>query len=107
MTKIECHHLLAAIFGQAFQHIQTAGLQSKITSYGGCYAGRAKRLSSHWSAHAWGIAIDLNPESNGQGTKGDMDGGVIRVFEEMGFTWGGAFSGASIDPMHFQYCTGY
>jgi hypothetical protein len=107
VTKIECHHLLSAVFLQVFNKIAEAGLQSKITSYGGCYAGRAKRTSTHWSAHAWGIAIDLNVATNQQGTKGDMDPGVIEVFRSFGFKWGGEFSGASIDPMHFQYCTGY
>ncbi len=107
VTKIECHHLLSEVFVQTFQAIATAGLEGKIKTYGGCYAGRAKRTSTHWSAHAWGIAVDLNVETNQQGTKGDMDPAVIAVFRAHGFKWGGDFSGKSIDPMHFQYCTGY
>jgi hypothetical protein len=107
VTKIECHHLIATTFIQVFTDISAAGLQAKVTSYGGCYAGRAKRTSTHWSAHAWGIAVDLNVETNQQGTKGNMDPEIIQVFRSHGFKWGGEFSGKSIDPMHFQYCTGY
>ena len=107
VTRIECHHLLVDVFVQTFQAILDGGLQSKITSYGGCFVGRAKRTSTHWSAHAWGIAIDLNVETNQQGTQGDMDPGVVAIFRGKGFKWGGEFSGSSIDPMHFQYCTGY
>jgi D-alanyl-D-alanine carboxypeptidase len=107
VTKIECHHLLSEIFVQVFQEISASGLQDKVKTYGGCYAGRAKRTSTHWSAHAWGIAVDLNVETNQQGTKGDMDPGIIAIFRSHGFKWGGDFSGTSIDPMHFQYCTGY
>jgi hypothetical protein len=107
VSRLECHHLLADPFLQVFRKIGALGLQSRITSYGGCYAGRAKRTSAHWSAHAWGIAIDLNTESNAQGTKGNMPPDVIDVFRSFGFKWGGEFSGHSIDPMHFQYCTGY
>ena len=40
-------------------------------------------------------------------TKGNMDPEIIQVFRSHGFKWGGEFSGKSIDPMHFQYCTGY
>ena len=59
------------------------------------------------SAHAWGIAIDLNPETNQQGTAGNMDYAVITAFREAGFKWGGDWTGKSCDPMHFQFCTGY
>jgi hypothetical protein len=33
--------------------------------------------------------------------------GVVAAFKRSGFTWGGDWSGAGKDPMHFQYCTGY
>jgi len=32
--------------------------------YGGCYNKRKKRGGSTWSTHAWGIAIDYNPDYN-------------------------------------------
>ncbi|MGH9552772.1 MAG: M15 family metallopeptidase, partial [Terriglobales bacterium] len=59
------------------------------------------------SAHSWGIAIDLNPGSNLQGSSGDMDAGVVEIFRRAGFEWGGEWKGNTCDPMHFQFCTGY
>jgi hypothetical protein len=90
-----------------FFRIQSAGLQSQITSFGGCFAFRPQRTGAKLSTHAWGIALDLNPESNAQGTAGNMNPGIVAIFKEVGFTWGGEWQGSKRDPMHFQFCTGY
>ena len=107
VQKITCHRTLGPVFTDTFSRIQGAGLQSKITSFGGCFSFRPQRTGSKLSAHAWGIAIDLNPESNAQGTAGDMDAGLVSIFKQAGFSWGGDWKGRVRDPMHFQFCTGY
>jgi LysM repeat protein len=107
ITRIACHKKLADTFIAAFKELQNQGLQDKIVRYGGCFVFRQKRLSQSFSTHSWGIAMDLNPETNAQGTSGNMDPDVIKVFQSFGFKWGGEFSGKSKDPMHFQYCTGF
>jgi hypothetical protein len=107
VSAIACHKLLGSIFSNVFSQIQNAGLQNKLTSFGGCFSFRAQRTGLKLSTHAWGIAIDLNPETNQQGTAGDMDPAVIATFREAGFEWGGAWHGKTRDPMHFQFCTGY
>jgi hypothetical protein len=107
VSKITCHKLLTGILADMFNRIQSAGLQSKITSFGGCFSFRSQRTSTRLSAHAWGIAIDLNPETNQQGTPGDMDREIVSIFREAGFTWGGDWEGKACDPMHFQFCSGY
>lgn len=107
VTRIYCHKKLADLFVQVFTEIQKQGLAGEIVSYGGCFAFRSKRLSAKISTHSWGIAVDLNPETNQQGTAGNMDLQVIKIFQSFGFKWGGEFSGKSQDPMHFQFCTGY
>ena len=84
-----------------------AGLQSKLTSFGGCFSFRLQRTGTKLSTHSWGIAVDLNPESNVQGTAGDMDPSIVRIFTQTGFSWGGGWRGRARDPMHFQFCTGY
>ena len=86
------------------------------------YACRATRGASTWSAHAHGLAVDVNPFMNpyvdddlvlpelassytrrawrrpGMIHRGDV---VTRAFAEIGWTWGGDFRSLT-DPMHFS-----
>jgi len=98
---------MGPIFASVFSKIQSAGLQERLTSFGGCFSFRPQRTGTKLSAHAWGIAIDLNPETNQQGTAGNLDQAIIAIFRNAGFQWGGTWQGKSRDPMHFQFCTGY
>ena len=107
VQRMTCHTKLSATFADTFSRIQSAGLQLKITGFGGCFSFRPQRTGGKLSTHAWGIAIDLNPESNAQGTAGDMDAGLVAIFKQAGFSWGGEWQGKVRDPMHFQFCTGY
>ncbi len=107
VNAFTCHKLLANIFASVFDRIQNSGLQNKVTSFGGCFSFRPQRTGSKLSTHAWGIAIDLNPETNAQGSAGDIDSELISIFRSAGFKWGGDWQGRSRDPMHFQFCTGY
>ena len=107
VSEMTCHKLIASIFTDVLGRLQSAGLQEKITSFGGCFSFRPQRTGTKLSAHSWGIAIDLNPETNAQGTAGNMDSGVIEIFRDAGFEWGGDWQGRVRDPMHFQFCTGY
>jgi hypothetical protein len=107
VRQFACHKRLTTIFASVFANILAEELQPKVKSFGGCFAFRPERTSVKLSTHSWGIAIDLNPETNLQGSAGDMDAQVIEVFREAGFEWGGDWSGDRRDPMHFQFCTGY
>jgi D-alanyl-D-alanine carboxypeptidase len=107
VERMTCHNLMQPVFEDVLQKIAKAGLQSMITSFGGCFSFRPQRTGTKLSTHAWGIAIDLNPESNAQGTVGNMDPGIISIFQQAGFAWGGDWQGRTRDPMHFQFCTGY
>jgi hypothetical protein len=106
ISQFQCHQRLVGKFQEIFAQIQARG-QPNVRSFGGCFAYRAQRTGTKLSTHSWGIAIDLNPETNLQGSAGDMDAGVIEIFHAAGFKWGGAWEGKSKDPMHFQFCTGY
>jgi D-alanyl-D-alanine carboxypeptidase len=107
VTQFTCHKRLVSIFRSIFEEIETANLQRKLTSFGGCFAFRPQRSGTKLSAHAWGIAIDLNPETNQQGTAGNMDAGIVKIFRQAGFEWGGQWQGRRRDPMHFQFCRRY
>ena len=107
IVQMTCHKRLTSIFAAAFGCVQERGLQAKIISFGGCFAFRPQRAGNKLSTHSWGIAIDLNPDTNPQGSAGNMDPGIITIFRLAGFEWGGDWPGRARDPMHFQFCTGY
>jgi len=107
IKHVKCHKRLAKTFDVIFSTIEANKLQSKVSSFGGCFAFRQQRTGAKLSAHSWGIAIDLNPESNPQGSHGNMDPDLIEIFRDAGFTWGGDWPGKTQDPMHFQFCSGY
>ncbi|MCY1079552.1 M15 family metallopeptidase [Archangium lansingense] len=62
-------------------------------------------LKKHFlSAHAWGLAIDINGAEYREGTKTfDMPRELVAVLRKYGFGWGGFFEGDAIDATHFEY----
>lgn len=107
VRRSRCHRLMVPVFVELLSDIKHEGLIERATHYGGIFATRSIRGSKtgRLSTHAWGIAIDLNPQENLLGTPGRMDPRVIALAGRHGFTWGGTFKRS--DPMHFQYASGY
>lgn len=105
--SIVCHKRLAGLLPEVFRRIEDRGARGVLRSLGGCYGFRTKRGQHKLSAHCWGIAIDLNPETNWLGSPGDMAPEVVEAFCSFGFTWGGHWEGEFREPMHFQFCNGY
>lgn len=69
VTRFSCHVKVAAaltgIFADAAQHYgETEYRRLRLDRFGGCYNYRAMRGGSSLSMHAWGIAVDLDPENN-------------------------------------------
>jgi hypothetical protein len=83
-----------------------------------CTGGKS---TGHWSNHAYGHAIDLNPRENpyvGCGMsrdptarsymdrsrlrKGMVTSSVLAAFHSIGWGWGGSWSGDTKDYMHFS-----
>ena len=108
VTHMRCHKLMMPVFSDVLNQILQQGLDSLVSFFGGCYMYRPERASHRLSVHSWGIAIDLDPETNKMGTAGDIDPRVVSIFKSAGFTWGGDFlNEARKDPMHFQFCSNY
>jgi hypothetical protein len=104
-----CHKLVVEAIQGALTEIKSAGLSRFINTqnsnrYGGCFVGRYNRLAGNFGApsrHAWGMAFDINTDTNPQGGVPQMNCSVVRIFRKWGFAWGGNFWPA--DGMHFEY----
>jgi D-alanyl-D-alanine carboxypeptidase len=94
-----------AIFPQleaALKEVQARGLADELhpSEYAGCYVPRFIAGTTTLSNHSFGLAMDFNVPGNQRGTVGEMDRGVVSIFEKWGFTWGGTWR--YTDPMHFE-----
>ena len=77
--------------------------------------------TGHWSEHAYGLAVDLNPIENpyvgcGQTRQhasvpylnrsrlrpGMVTPQIVHAFRSIGWGWGGSWSGTTKDYMHFS-----
>jgi len=77
--------------------------------------------TGHWSMHAYGLAVDLNPVENpyvgcgrtrqrssrpyldrSRHRRGMVTPAVVRAFRSIGWGWGGAWLGTDRDYMHFS-----
>lgn len=68
------------------------------------YNPRSTTSGGSISAHAWPIAVDINPEKNPYSSTTlvtDMPNAFIAAFKQAGFGWGGNWRSAK-DPMHFS-----
>ena len=104
LGSITCHRVMIPQLAQALAEIEAEGLASLIRAedYAGCYAPRFidRNPDMPLSNHAFGLAIDLNSDTNQLGTRGDMDPRVVEIFQKWGFEWGGDWERP--DPMHFE-----
>jgi hypothetical protein len=69
VNKISCHKLIAPnltnVFNEILAHYGKDAISDfGIDLYGGCFNYRKMRNGVSWSKHAWGIAIDLDPDHN-------------------------------------------
>ena len=90
--RVTCNKVLFPQLEAALREVIDRGLADKIHpgEYAGCYYPRFIAGTSTLSNHAFGLALDINAVENQRGTVGQIDRGVVQIFQEWGFTWGGA-----------------
>ncbi|EKB61425.1 M15 family metallopeptidase [Bergeyella zoohelcum] len=69
VNKITCHKAISVallnVFNDLLKHYGFDKIKELgIDLYGGCYSFRKMRGGNSYSKHAWGMAIDLDPERN-------------------------------------------
>lgn len=119
VNKIGCHALIAAPLEAALTELSNKGdkwiKKHGLNLYAGCFNYRRARGGSTLSDHAWAIAVDINPDANGNhqtwkaGSKGSngtyqMPKEAVRIFQRHGFQVGFKRSnGTRRDMMHIAY----
>jgi hypothetical protein len=59
------HDSLHSILTRVLEHYGKEGIiELHLDLFGGCYNKRKKKGGSTWSMHAWGVAVDYDPEHN-------------------------------------------
>ena len=87
-----CHHLAKEPLEAAFAEIAERGLWKLIRSFDGLWMPRhvAWHPCQPLSSHSWGIAFDLNMETNPYGGCPSPENRTLNeVFARYGFAWGG------------------
>jgi hypothetical protein len=98
----------------------TASFECRQASASPC-GGLANKTTGHWSEHAYGEAVDVNPVENpyvGCGMtrdktalsyldrsnvrRGMVTPAVVAAFQAVGWGWGGSWTGSTKDYMHFS-----
>jgi len=100
--RIRCHRRIKNQLEGALKWLADAGLERLVEFYGGCWVPRHKLWDPRrsLSAHAWGIAVDLNPQTHPFGSNRAQDERLVEAFRRYGFEWGGRWH--TPDPMHFE-----
>lgn len=99
VTKIWCNSSMHSFLAKALQNLYANNLLSELKEYGGTHCIRATRGTTHWSAHSWALALDLNMSENGLGKTPKLSKEFVKCFTDAGFGWGGYYSRK--DGMHF------
>jgi hypothetical protein len=112
--QIQVHKKVAGAFEAVDKQLTALNLGYQVRMVG-TFDWRPKNNgsgTSELSLHSFGIAIDINWDTNGFGDAGvgpsgqhDIPDQWIQVFKSAGFGWGGDWGGdpSSKDYMHFQY----
>jgi hypothetical protein len=99
--KLTCHEAVLAPLEEILTDLDgRQRFEAVITPsrFQGCWNPRYIRSTGDLSHHTWGIAVDLSASGTGDPA---IDRELSEVFEDHGFTWGGAWLVA--DDGHFEY----
>lgn len=109
-TKLAVHQRVAGPLSRVLEHLapvrERSDIRTVFSAMGGTYNPRTIAGTDRLSAHAFGIAIDLNTAvsrywRSAATYKNEIPREVVEAFESEGFIWGGRWH--HFDTMHFEY----
>lgn len=106
--KVRFNVLAGEAMRTAWAEVEEKNLLDRVVSWDAAYSRRTVAGSKMLSAHACGLAFDINVAANpfGQEPKPVGVPGSVRelvpIFEKYGFRWGGNFRSRP-DPGHFEF----
>ena len=105
--KVKFNVLATDALREAWAEVEAKGLLDRVVSWDQSYSPRTIRGTKRLSAHACGLAFDINVDANpyGQPSKPAGTPGAVAelvpIFEKHGFRWGGTYP--KPDPGHFEF----
>lgn len=102
VTHIACNTDIMDPLKKALDLIRAKGLQTQLFTFDGCWSIRPVRGGNQLSAHSYGLAVDINAQSNRLGEQPTLSQDLVLCFEQFGWDWGGKFH--RLDGMHFSRC---
>lgn len=103
-TKLPVHSRISRLVDLIVDEVERRGY-ALVPGWCWGYANRAITGTKTASNHSWGLAVDVNAPNNPYTTSGnhDIPDWVADLFNRYGFAWGGDYSGARKDWMHFEF----
>jgi len=103
--RLQCHKKIKDNILEIFTEYKDNSYDSKYEiRMIGSFMPRHKmwNVKNSLSIHSYGLAIDINWDTNPVGKRGDMPDYVVALFEKHGWSWGGRWK-SPLDFMHFEY----
>ncbi len=105
VRHIFCNSDIHLVLQASLDAIVAANLQNELKTFDGCQNVRCVRgRPNDISAHAWGLAIDINVFTNPMSSvlHTDMSPAFVRCFKSNEARWGGDFLNRK-DPQHISW----
>lgn len=100
--RIYCNRDLVEPLRRALDNVRQAGLIKELKTFDECFSIRTTNHHlGHFSAHAYGLAIDINAAENPIGEPPRLSPAFVKCWTDAGFDWGGNFETPA--GMHFSY----